>query len=246
MAEQQADEQQASQAPYNPLNFLKAPFPAPPPFWRHFTTTNLARLDELSNSGDNAANKPTFELAVLRPPPPPTTGEYRAFDRPNQVHPRADPPPAEILLFDPASPRLNPAVVLTRLTKSLLLNFLELTTIMSENPSERTEKIQDIRRLMINVHAVINMYRPHQARESVKERLEGMLEDGEREMEQCEAVKERVRDFLTELHAVKARREGRTEQSNGFISNTGTVETEDEQLAEARRLWGLIHEIAEE
>lgn len=250
MADQPSGEQQQAAAAYNPLNFLKAPFPAPPPFWRHFTTDNLARLSEQQSpaaSDDGSAPKLPFELAVLRPPPPPIAGEYRTFDRPNQVRPQADPPPSEILLFDPADPHFNPAVMLTKLTKSLMLNFLELTTIVTENPSERTEKIQDIRRLIINVHAVINMYRPHQARESVKEMLEGMLEDGEREMEECESVKGRVAEFLAEVEGMKEAQDGHDGgATNGFDGGRDTVDVEDEQVREARRLWRLVHEIAED
>lgn len=249
MADQPSEDQQRAAAAYNPLNFLKAPFPAPPPFWKHFTTENLTRLAEHPEPSktDDPAPKLPFDLAVLRPPPAPSAGEYRAFDSPNQVHPRADPPPQEILLFDPTDPRFNPAVMLTKLTKSLMLNFLELTTIVTEDPSERTEKIQAIRRLVINVHAVINMYRPHQARESVKEMLEGMLEDGEREMEECERVKGRVAEFLAEVEGLKkARDEGGGGATNGVHGVKEGVDENNEQVQEARRLWRLVHEIAEE
>jgi mediator of RNA polymerase II transcription subunit 7 len=246
MADQQAEEQQQAQMVWDPRDHTKAPFPAPPPFWKHFTTENLTRLNDLKSSSDGLLPKLPFELAVLRPPPPPTAGEYKTFERPNQVNPRADPPPDDILLFNINSPRFNPAVMLTRLTKSIMLNFLELITIMTENPTERTEKIQDIRRLMINVHAVINVYRPHQARESVRERLQGMLEDGEREMEQCDEAKEKVKDFLAELESTKDAMDKGEHQTNGAEENGDLGQVDDQQLREARRLWGMIHEIAGE
>lgn len=246
MADQQADEQQQAQLAWDPRDHTKAPFPAPPPFWKHFTTENLARLDEIQNSSQDLPSKLPFELAILRPPPPPSVGEYKTFERPNQVQPRADPPPDDILLFDINSPHFNPAFMLTRLTKSLVLNFLELMTIMTANPMERTEKIQDIRRLMINVHAVINMYRPHQARESVRERLQGMLEDGEREIELCNAAKDQVRQFLAEVEQMKDRSEEGDHDMNGSKEHVVRAEVDDEQVREARRLWGTIHEIAGE
>ena len=140
-----------------------------------------------------------------------------------------------------------------RLTKSLLLNFLELITILSEAPTEYEEKVEDIRRLMINVHAVINMYRPHQARENVKEMLEGMLEDGKREVEECERVKEEVGRFLGEVEGWKERREGGVEEGRS-VNGIGDARKEvkegnefsEEKLEEARRMWKLIDEIGNE
>ncbi|ETN39880.1 uncharacterized protein HMPREF1541_06106 [Cyphellophora europaea CBS 101466] len=250
-AQPTADEQQQAQPEYNPLNFLKSPFPAPPPFWKHFSTANISRLSEIqssTSSSDSTSDLP-YDLALLLPPPAPQFGAYPAFSRPNQVHPQADPPPASILLFDPAAPRFNPAVTLTKLTKSLLLNFLELTTIMEVNPSERQDKMEDIRRLVINVHAVINMYRPHQARESVKEMLEGLLEEGRREMEVADAVKEKVKVFLSEVEGLRNERvvgNRMRDHVNGHGNVDQQDDDEDERLTEARRLWRVVHEIAEE
>jgi mediator of RNA polymerase II transcription subunit 7 len=246
MADQPTEDPPVPQ--YDPRNNLKSPFPAPPPFWKHFTTTNLARLSELTTpnpSSTRPANLP-YELAVLLPPPPPNFGSYTTFSALNQVHPGAEPPSREIMLFDITAPSFNPAVALMRLTKSLLLNFLELMTIMTDNPGERTEKVADIRRLIINVHAVINMYRPHQARESVRERLRGMLEDGEEEIRSGEEVQARVRGFLEEVEGLRDQQEqGNAEGGvNGGVNGHG--EEENEQVKEARRLWGLVHEIAGE
>ena len=139
-----------------------------------------------------------------------------------------------------------------RLTKSLLLNFLELTTVLSEAPTEYEEKIDDIRRLMVNIHAVINMYRPHQARENVKEMLEGMLEDGRREVEGCERVKGEIGQFLEE---VEGWREKSKEQSEELMEVNGhEIERKEQQgdgfseekLQEAKRLWRLMDEIGNE
>jgi mediator of RNA polymerase II transcription subunit 7 len=240
----QEGEQPAEQQEFKPIS--KAIFPAPPPFYKYFTTVNADAFKTVEAQELPPAKLP-LELAVFRPPPPPTNlDEYSAFGRPNQVSPRAQPPPPEILLFDPKSPSLNPAVVLTKLTKSLLLNFLELTTILTDNPGERREKMEDIRRIVINVHALINMYRPHQARESVKEMLEGMLEDGNREMEECDAQKARVQEYLKEVQSYRSE----AAQENGHVNGVGHTENginqEDEQILEARKLWHVINEIADD
>ncbi len=136
-----------------------------------------------------------------------------------------------------------------RLTKSLLLNFLELITILSEAPTEYEEKVEDIRRLMINVHAVINMYRPHQARENVKEMLEGVLEEGRREAGECERVKREVGGFLEEVEGWRKNEEGGMEVDE---HGDGRKEVKDgngfgeEKLEEARRMWRLMDEIGKE
>ena len=241
----------------------KAPFPAPPPFWKHFTTANLEKLKETEASDSNTSTQPLpLELTFLRPPPPPPsdTETYPTFNQPNFISIKPVLPPDELLLFDPsrlenASQRNNPrehAVLLMRLTKSLLLNFLELTTLLSEAPTEYEEKMEDIRRLMVNVHAVVNMYRPHQARENVKEMLEGMLVEGKKEVEECDRKKEEIGRFLGEVKGWQGRggdemegvihRIGHDDQTD----RTSDAEKSDERLKEAERLWRLMDEIGNE
>ncbi|KAI9759578.1 MAG: hypothetical protein M4579_002244 [Chaenotheca gracillima] len=87
--------------PGHQANVLAAAFPAPPPFYKHFTPENLARLKQIQNPQQIPSNSPstsTFvsqrtppkspaedkdplpaELRCLIPPPPPTTGPYRSF-----------------------------------------------------------------------------------------------------------------------------------------------------------------------
>jgi mediator of RNA polymerase II transcription subunit 7 len=242
-AQAQGSDQPAEQQEFKPIS--KAIFPAPPPFYKFFTTANADAFKKIE-AQDPSPKKLPLELAVFRPPPRPTDldASYPAFDQRHQVSPRAEPPPQEILLFDPESPNLNPAALLTKLTKSLLLNFLELTTILTDNPGERREKMDDIRKIVINVHTVINMYRPHQARESVKEMLEGMLEDGNREMEECDAQKARVQEYLEEVKNYRSGAERENGNVNGVGHTANGIDKEDEQILEARRMWQVISEIA--
>lgn len=48
-----------------------APFPAPPPIWKHFTSENLSRLQALKENDPKSEEIP-IELSYLEPPPPPT------------------------------------------------------------------------------------------------------------------------------------------------------------------------------
>jgi len=62
-----------------------APFPAPPPFFKHFTAENLSRLkDQWRGAVDDSSNQAELEnlpdeLQYLIPPLPPDDGRYWNF-----------------------------------------------------------------------------------------------------------------------------------------------------------------------
>ncbi|OAP65252.1 hypothetical protein AYL99_01224 [Fonsecaea erecta] len=222
----------------------EAPFPAPPPFWRHFTVANEEELRKIesSSSADEPKPKLPLHLAYLRPPPPPPpSAEYYTTFGQKQVTDPTKPSslPTEQLLFNPDDPNLNHAVLLSRLTKSLLLNFLELTSILSLDPTKHEEKMEDIRQLLLNIHVVINIYRPHQARESVKEMLQGMLEDGQREIDECDKLKQRIDDFLADVGKL-----GTSDVPDAAKGDPATTKAFHDQIMEKqRKLWKMIQEM---
>lgn len=224
-----------------PPQLPEAPFPAPPPFWRHFTVANEQELKKIESeaSGDQSRDKVPLHLAYLRPPPvPPHSAEfYKTFGQ-NQVIDPTKPSslPREQLLFDPDDPNLNHAVLLSDLTKSLLLNFLELTSVLSLDPTKHEWKMEDIKQLVLNIHIVINIYRPHQARESVKAMLEGILEDGQREIDECDRLKQRVEEFL----GVTGNITMPDIQRNGDFLDK---KSHDRKMNEQRDMWKVIHDI---
>ncbi|EXJ95436.1 hypothetical protein A1O1_00557 [Capronia coronata CBS 617.96] len=231
-----ADQEQQQQLP-------EAPFPAPPPFWKHFTVANEDRLKQIEATEGSSPAKLPLPLAYLRPPPaPPASAEYYTTFGQKQVIDPTKPSslPREQLLFNPDDPNLNHAVLLSRLTKSLLLNFLELTSILSLDPTKHVEKMEDIRQLVLNIHVVINMYRPHQARESVKEMLEEVLVNGQKEIDECDRLKERVDGFLRSVGELKT-----AHATDGQLPADGSPApqaTDNAKLEEQRKLWKLIHE----
>lgn len=78
-----------------PAHTLAAPFPPPPPFYKHFTPVNIVRIKELraaQEAKDGASTKSTeakllptripdlpSELLFLQPPLPPTDEIYTMF-----------------------------------------------------------------------------------------------------------------------------------------------------------------------
>ncbi|EDV19159.1 uncharacterized protein TRIADDRAFT_62378 [Trichoplax adhaerens] len=57
---------------------------------------------------------------------------------------------------------------------SILVNFIELLDLITKSPfsPKRHEKLSHLGTLFINIHHLINEYRPHQARETLKAILE--------------------------------------------------------------------------
>ena len=233
-------------------NVPRAPYPAPPPFWKHFTSTNLAQLQDVQSTTSSSATelKPPLPLVLtcLTPPPIPAT-DYNSFGPAHLIHPSATLIPADDdLLFNPST-NINYSSLLLKLTKSLLLNFLELITILSQNPNEAVEKMQDLNRLMVNVHAVINMWRPHQAREAVREMLEGMMLDGEEELRKANIARTQMDAFLQQVQerglggGAEGMRDG--EEVGGVREEeTNVAGTRKECLEEAKSKWHAVREIA--
>ena len=227
-----------------PQQLPEAPFPAPPPFWRHFTTANEEELKKIESSSDEQVKqKLPLHLVYLHPPPPPAPSaeHYTIFGQNQVIDPtKLSSLPTEQLLFNPDDSNLNHALLLSKLTKSLLLNFLELTSVLSLDPTKFEEKMDDIRQLLLNIHVLINIYRPHQARESVKEMLEGILEDGQREIDECDSLKQRIDSFLADVGKLADLDAGHAIKEDA-VAYEGA---RDDRIEKQRHLWKMIHDMA--
>ncbi|PHH77724.1 hypothetical protein CDD83_4092 [Cordyceps sp. RAO-2017] len=178
---------------------LASTFPNPPPFWKDFTPDRMARMDELRNvhgigpvKGEPGAARPPArlpdvpdDLVNLQPPAEPADGRWRVFGDQYMLDDKL--PTLEeqgivnlVATEAPASSReakhYDRALELKRLSKSLLLNFLELAGTLASNPGNAEAKMQDLRTLFINMHHILNEYRPHQARESAIELMQDHLD----------------------------------------------------------------------
>ncbi|KAL2819709.1 MED7 protein-domain-containing protein [Aspergillus granulosus] len=246
---------------------LNTAFAPPPPLWKHFTPENVKKLEEIkkeaSKGEDGKPRKKGWSPAELRSltvplelrflvPPEIPSGNYSVFGEIqnlstalpsleeqgiNQLYPSSPKPGRNGEPAEPAQP-LNHAYYLLKISKSLLLNFLELVGIMSITPDQFEPKIEDIRNLFINAHHLLNLYRPHQARESLIMMMEEQLNRTREEIREMDKLKEELTAVLDQL-ATEGADVGSTIQPS--IEKTTKLEetvSEDSQL-----VWDIITEI---
>ncbi|KAJ5501097.1 hypothetical protein N7527_012218 [Penicillium freii] len=241
-------------------------FAPPPPLWKHFTRENIDKVEQIkaeaSKKEDGRSNKNKqwsaaelralelpSELRYLVPPDIPE-GQYSVFGELQTVHvynlaiitrtgnrtalPRT--PRSQYRTELAALPPLNHAYYLLKISKSLLLNFLEFTGILSVSPEQFESKVEDLRNLFINAHHLLNLYRPHQARESLIMMMEEQLNHSREEMRQMDKVKAEVESVLEQLQA-----EGNRVGATGSEDDTDQAKALKEKADEHSRLiWDLL------
>ncbi|XP_077465693.1 mediator of RNA polymerase II transcription subunit 7-like [Stigmatopora argus] len=94
---------------------------------------------------------------------------------------------------------------LKKLNMSILVNFLDLLDILIKSPGsiKREEKLEDLKLLFVHLHHLINEYRPHQARETLRVMMEVQkrqrLDTAERFQKHLERVVEMIQGCLASL-----------------------------------------------
>lgn len=87
---------------------------------------------------------------------------------------------------------------LKKLNHSILVNFLDLLDVLVRSPDspKREDKVYDLELLFIHIHHLINEFRPHQARETLRVMMEVQkqqrLEAAERFQKHLDRVKEKL------------------------------------------------------
>ncbi|KAI9813012.1 MAG: Mediator of RNA polymerase II transcription subunit 7 [Phylliscum demangeonii] len=245
-----------------PAPILSASYPAPPPFWNHFTPANLSRLEDWQAEQDDglqpepeagAKKAPPPELRYLIPPDPPTTGSYRVFGDAykvvdslptlaeqgiEQLYP-SGPDDVTSSAADGARSQwtLDRAFYLQTIAKSLLVNFMELVGVLSVDPSQYGRKMEDLRTLFINAHHLLNEYRPHQARETLILMMEEQLKRIRDETDGIRSMKAKVDDELQDL----VRSIDQISAADGLAETTGEVEgARDGWMAEQEKIWEAL------
>ncbi|CEP62421.1 mediator complex subunit MED7 LALA0_S05e05270g [Lachancea lanzarotensis] len=191
----------------NGTNEIAALYPPPPPYIKHFTAENVAKIEELKKSGASFDHLDD-DLEHLVSPEIPAEGHYRAFGSVWQVKDEL-PDLASMGMTQLYQSRETPEGAsssyqdkiqeLHKLLRSLLLNFLELTGILSVNPEQFAAKVEHIQTILVNIHHLLNEYRPHQSRESLIMLLEEQLEGKRQEIQNIEKVCAQVKEKLIQM-----------------------------------------------
>ncbi|KDO26868.1 hypothetical protein SPRG_08157 [Saprolegnia parasitica CBS 223.65] len=103
----------------------------------------------------------------------------------------------------------NVKTEMKRMNKSLIFTFLELVEVLIANPPSSSphaypsssEKIDDIELLFLNLHNLINAYRPHQARETLIDMLKQQIEERKEAAADIRRVIEESKTAVQAAHA---------------------------------------------
>merc|ERR1711934_1270113 len=147
-------------------------------------------------------------MGITPPPPPPINKDnYSMFGQPFS----ADDTIIQSLESQgirrlyPATKDVDRKKELHKLNHSILVNFLDLIDLLIKAPesTKREEKIDDINLLFIHMHHLINEFRPHQARETLRVMLHVQkrkrLQLAEKFHGHLEKVQETIQEALTAL-----------------------------------------------
>ncbi|KAG0255647.1 Mediator of RNA polymerase II transcription subunit 7 [Actinomortierella ambigua] len=181
-------------------------FPAPPYYFKRYSKENLALLDHVKHASPSQLEQdPSIAqdiadlgcpLVALEPPPPITSGHYWQFGKPWPINDRL------LTLEEQGCEQLYPkgqidrVKELKKLNHSALFNFVELVHTLSTSPSQYAEKVEQIRLIFINMHHILNEYRPHQAKETLRLMMQDQLDRKRRETQALRRVVN-VTGFLT-------------------------------------------------
>jgi len=199
------------------------------------------------------------ELRCLIPPPPPPEGRYRSFGDVHDVSssllircsrkplrsPKnlssastANKHTQQLNPAPPSSSTTTPAPSpphLLHLTRCILLTFLSLVNRLATTPATYAPKWDELRALFEEAHAVINEYRPHQARETLILMMEEQIERCRSEGRAGREGAERVKKVLEEVGRVEGvGKELLRGEGGGRGESAGDGEGE-------KRLWEVIN-----
>ncbi|XP_065354425.1 mediator of RNA polymerase II transcription subunit 7 [Calliphora vicina] len=92
---------------------------------------------------------------------------------------------------------------LKKLNHSLFVNFLDLIDLLIQYPDSprRTEKIDDLSLLFVHMHHLLNEFRPHQARETLRVMMEMQKRQRVETTNRFQKHLERVRDIVNNAFA---------------------------------------------
>jgi mediator of RNA polymerase II transcription subunit 7 len=139
-----------------------------------------------------------------------------------------------------ASSSLDRQRHLFRFLRSILVAYIELLGIVAVNPTSdhKDDKLKDILTMVANMHALINEYRPHQARETLIREMERQVERKKKEIEGVKKMKDRVAEVLEGFS-----KEIPGEESDDNKEEIAIISDEDRRREAQSRVWMGMEEI---
>merc|ERR1712098_1002281 len=130
---------------------------------------------------------------------------------------------------------INRRKELSKLNHSILVNFLDLIDILIKCPEspKREEKIEDINLIFIHMHHLINEFRPHQARETLRVML--MVQRRKRTQftakfkEQLEKVESIIQEAIENLPDVEVEEPMDTKESKQSLESDKSSSDADKE-----------------
>jgi len=154
--------------------------PHPPPFYKLYQFFGKVK----DGCVEVDSNQPLEETFLYDPPKPPkpVEGTYLMFGKVYGTEDRLPTLEEEGRTQLYQKDNTDHIYELKKLNRSLVTKFLELVDFLTNNPSEFRSKVEDLELLFVNMHHLINSYRPNQARqilitmmeEQIKRRQETM------------------------------------------------------------------------
>jgi mediator of RNA polymerase II transcription subunit 7 len=139
-----------------------------------------------------------------------------------------------------ASSTLDRQRYLFRFLRSILIAYIELLGIVAVNPTSahKDEKLKDMLTMVTNMHALINEYRPHQARETLIREMERQVERKKKEIECVKKMKERVAEVLDGFG-----REVPSEKAEDKSEDAVVISEEDRRKEAQKQMWQAMDEL---
>ncbi|KAL6067462.1 Mediator of RNA polymerase II transcription subunit 7 [Balamuthia mandrillaris] len=153
----------------------------------------------------------------------------------------------------PKGETINHTQELKKMNRSLLFNFLELVDLLTKNPPAFREKVEDVELLFVNMHHLLNSYRPHQARQSLITIMENQIQRRQDLLRRFERDFESVRHILQRAEAViEAHTKGRDGEEEAGESTAaegeggGRTQLRSSSASPGRKRGRLLYQSKEE
>lgn len=185
------------------MSGLASVFPPPPPYFKKYTQSAWPSAKTLLEKGQELP----FDLAELAPPAAPTADQksYRNFGQIWNVEDHL-PSLAESgieQIYQEGCGESTATLVpeLKKLLRSVLVGYLGLVQALSSDPTQFVTRVENLRTLFINMHHLLNTYRPLQSKESLMLMMEDQIRAARTNAEQMRQSNHEIGERIAKLAA---------------------------------------------